>query len=87
MSIIISNVSEKYSRTGEQEYIIKLNNIPLANFTHLSEKGMAECLRAAALAMDKVDVDKKVQQHRALRKLSLEDAYLEKVQQGYYYSD
>lgn len=66
MSIVITNISDVYSRTGEQEYVVKLNNIPLANFVHVSELGMAECLDAAARALREVDVTSKIEQHKEL---------------------
>lgn len=66
MSIVIQNISEVYSREGEQEYIVKINSIPLASFTHVSEGGMAECLRKAAEALDHINVTQKIQQHQEL---------------------
>jgi len=67
MSIIISNISDTYSRKGEQEYIIHLNRIPLATYTHQSEDGMAECLRKAATALEGIDIELAIKEHRLLQ--------------------
>lgn len=64
MSIIISNISEEYSRDGEQTYEVKLNDIPLTTFTHYSPEGMAVCLIKAAKAIAEIDIDAKISEYR-----------------------
>lgn len=63
MSIIISNISPEYSRQGMQRYEVCLNRIPLVEFDHLAEEGMAVCLRKASEAMLKVDIDEKIAEY------------------------
>lgn len=67
MSIIISNISEskgiKYlsnGSKGKQVYEVCLNNIPLAEFDHKTEDGMAECLIKAGEALKRADIDAKI---------------------------
>lgn len=64
MSIIISNISDTYSREGIQKYQVKLNRILLCEFEHLSEDGMAVCLQKASEALDNVDIDARIREHR-----------------------
>jgi len=64
MPIIISNISRTYSRTGIQQYEVKLNDVFLATFEHNSEDGMAECIRLAYESLIGVDIDQKVLDHR-----------------------
>ncbi len=64
MPIIISNISETYSRTGRQQYEVKLNDVSLATFEHNSEDGMVECIRLASEALKGVDIDQKVLDHQ-----------------------
>ena len=64
MSIIISNISDTYSREGVQKYEVKLNRILLCEFEHLSEDGMAVCLQKASEALDNVDIDARIREHR-----------------------
>lgn len=64
MSIIISNISDTYSREGIQKYQVKLNRILLCEFEHLSEDGMAVCLQKAAEALDNVDIDARIKEQR-----------------------
>ncbi len=64
MSIIISNISDEYSRDGMQTYEIRLNNILLTTFQHYSPDGMAECLGKASVALTGVDIDEKIAEHK-----------------------
>jgi len=64
MSIVISNISPEYSRQGMQRYQVSLNKIPLVEFEHLAEDGMAECLIKAGKALLEVDIDEKIAEHR-----------------------
>jgi hypothetical protein len=70
MSIIISNISEskgiKYlpnGAKGKQVYEVCLNNIPLVEFNHNTEDGMAECLIKAGEALKEVDIDSKIKDY------------------------
>jgi hypothetical protein len=67
MIAVINVSSEKgvaYSRKGIQHYRVQLNQIHLAEFTHMAEEGMSVCLEEAARALDGVDIDEKVAQER-----------------------
>ena len=50
--IAVVNVSKEYSRTGVQQYEVRLNRYVVAKFDHISEEGMAKCLRCAADAVE-----------------------------------
>lgn len=55
MAVIIQNVSESHDipyGTGVQYYELRINKIHKANFTHLFEAGLAQCLREAADALE-----------------------------------
>jgi hypothetical protein len=60
MSVLIHNVSEekgvKYGY-GKQHYLLCINRTVKAEFTHNFEEGLATCLRKAADALDKCEVD------------------------------
>jgi len=64
MSIIISNMSKKYSRTGLQNYVVQLNSINLCDVEHISEDGMSALLRKCADALDDVNIDDKIREHK-----------------------
>ncbi len=87
MSIIISNISEEYSREGVQRYRVSLNNIPLVEFNHYSEDGMAYCVKLAYIALENIDIDAKVAEYQEQEKKRMElniqtllnsDSYLSK---------
>lgn len=80
MSIIISNISEEYSRDGEQTYEVKLNDIPLATFTHYSPEGMAVCLIKAAKAIAEINIDDKIATHRQRAVYELLDSRREQIE-------
>lgn len=63
MSIIISNVSENYSREGVQKYEVRLNRILLSEFTHTSEDGMSECLIKAGESLKGLNIDEKIAEY------------------------
>jgi hypothetical protein len=81
MSIIISNISEEYSREGEQTYEVKMNDIPLATFTHHSPDGMATCLIKAAKAIAEINIDDKIAAHRRRSVYELLDSRREQIEQ------
>jgi hypothetical protein len=66
--IAIINVSEErgvaYSRRGVQHYRVQLNQIPLTEFIHKAEDGMAKCLELSAKALEGVDIDEIVDNHQ-----------------------
>lgn len=49
--IIIQNISEKYSKTGDQEYALWINNKLVCFFNHNVSEGLAKCLEDAAEAV------------------------------------
>ena len=81
MSIIISNVSDEYSREGEQTYEVKINDIPLATFTHYSPEGMAVCLIKAAKAIAEIDIDAKISEYRRKSVYELLDSRCGQIEQ------
>ena len=46
--IIIQNISKKYSKTGEQQYVLRINDKVVCHFTHRAGSGLARCLEDAA---------------------------------------
>lgn len=77
MSIVISNISKKYTRVGLQNYIIRLNSIDLAEVEHLSEEGMSTLLRKCADALDDVNIDDKIREykHKLFAEILRENGY------------
>lgn len=78
MSIIIHNISESKSikylpngSKGKQVYEVCLNNIPLVEFDHNTEDGMAECLIKAGEALKEVDIDAKIKDYKHERYINL----------------
>jgi hypothetical protein len=53
--IIIHNISEVYSKTGLQEYEVKINN----EFKHKASDGLAKCLELAGLAVERAEKERK----------------------------
>lgn len=53
MSVIITNITEHPKTYGEHSYVLKINEREVARFTHIRERGLAECLRKAADAAEK----------------------------------
>ena len=84
--IAVSNISEEkcvpYSRKGLQHYRVQLNQIHLAEFTHMAEDGMEECLRKAAQALDTVDIDEKIRESRRALYREVEKAFSKEAREG-----
>lgn len=57
MSIIINNIS-KGPPIGLNEYELLINNRRIIFFEHIREKGLADCLRRAADAVDKAELER-----------------------------
>lgn len=57
MPIIISRINELRDDENLYEYRVCLNGIELGRFTHDRNMGMGACLRDAARALDRVDID------------------------------
>lgn len=55
MAVRIENVSPRSAKDDEEhEYVLRFNNEPeLVRFRHVRSKGLAECLRAAADAVER----------------------------------
>lgn len=49
--IVIHNISKKYSKTGWQEYEVKINDERICKFKHLANRGLAKCLSVASNAV------------------------------------
>lgn len=67
MSIIISNISEQYSRTGPQRYEVSLNRFKIVEYDHDSEDGMAVCLLRAADALGELgeqEINSRIERER-----------------------
>ncbi len=52
MAVIIQNVSTG-PMTGNQHYVVRINERHITEFDHIREDGLAECLRKAAAAVEK----------------------------------
>lgn len=55
MALWIQNITDDHGRSDDDphDYAVRINNGPaLAAFQHVRSKGAAECLRAAADAID-----------------------------------
>jgi hypothetical protein len=57
--IIIHNISEVYSKTGLQEYEVKINNEFICKFKHKASDGLAKCLELAGLAVERAEKERK----------------------------
>jgi hypothetical protein len=62
MSVIIQNVSKKYSRKGIQDYVLKINTEEICRFQHTSKDGLSTLLFKAAYAVE----DKEYQRLKGL---------------------
>lgn len=51
MSIIITNITNPPTKTGENKYEVKINNQHIAYFTHNREEGLSKCLNLAGFAV------------------------------------
>jgi hypothetical protein len=49
--IYILNISERYSKVGEQRYSVRVNSTEITQFTHMAEDGLAICLKKASEAV------------------------------------
>lgn len=76
MSIIISNISEEYSRDGEQLYEVRINDIQLSTFNHYSPDGMATCLIKAAKSIAEVDIDGRISEERRKKISDLRNQFI-----------
>ncbi len=54
MSVVITNISTHDDMTGINQYTVAVGDIKVS-FEHAREKGLAECLRDAADAVDRRD--------------------------------
>lgn len=50
--IIIHNISKKYSTIGWQRYEVKINDQVICKFDHFAPKGLVDCLKSAAKAVE-----------------------------------
>lgn len=57
--ISIQNVSEQYSKTGLQQYLIRINDHEICCFNHLASDGLAICLVRASVAVAKIEKEKR----------------------------
>lgn len=53
--IIIQNISDEYSKTGPQQYLVRINDKVIAEFESNTSFGLGECLRNAAIAVEDPD--------------------------------
>ena len=58
MSIVITNISKP--GTKKCRYRLKINALPITEFTHKRSDGLATCLRKAADAVDKRETERLV---------------------------
>jgi hypothetical protein len=55
--IAIVNISKNPSRTGIHQYEVRINLDPIVQFEHRREDGLAECLKRASEAVERVATD------------------------------
>ena len=65
MIAVINNGRTK-GPTGMHHYRLQINDEVLAEFWHRREEGLGECLRRAAIAADKCNLDRLVKYVEAL---------------------
>ena len=65
--IAIVNVSTGPA-IGKQDYELYINHELITTFTHVREEGLAQCLRQAAMAVDRKDMARLAQQFSELDK-------------------
>jgi len=53
MSVIIQNISKKYSRKGTQDYVVRINDLEICRLKHNAEDGLATLLIKAGYAVEK----------------------------------
>lgn len=53
--ISIVNVSKKFSETGWQDYVVKINQKEICKFKHKRSKGLADCLQSARCAVAEIE--------------------------------
>ena len=56
MSVIIQNISKKYSRKGIQDYVVRINEMEVCRLQHRSEDGLATLLFRSAYAVEEKEV-------------------------------
>ena len=56
MAVIIQNISKKYSRTGMQDYVIRINEQEVCRLKHRSEEGLSTLLFKAAYAVEEKEI-------------------------------
>ena len=56
MSVIIQNISKKYSRKGTQDYVVRINEMEVCRLQHRSEDGLATLLLRSAYAVEEKEV-------------------------------
>lgn len=57
MSIIIENITDIPTLYGVNKYRLRINQKVITEFYHTREEGLGACLRKAADAADKADLD------------------------------
>ncbi len=56
--IAIINLGRNILPTGIHEYVVMINREEICRFKHTREEGLGQCLRRAAMAVDKVMTEK-----------------------------
>jgi hypothetical protein len=56
MSVIIQNISKKYSHTGKQDYVVRVNDLEICRLKHDAENGLAVLLFNAGCEVEKVEI-------------------------------
>ena len=57
--IMIHNISKSYSKSGWQQYEIKINHEVICTFSHKASEGLAKCLAKASAEVYKTKQKKK----------------------------
>ena len=56
MSVIIQNISKKYSRKGTQDYVVRINDLEICRLKHDAENGLAVLLFNAGCEVEKAEI-------------------------------
>jgi hypothetical protein len=69
MPIIIENITDVPTSQGSNQYRIRVNQKVIAEFSHMREQGIAECLRRAAEACEDPKRIERIDDYEFIRQL------------------
>ena len=73
--LAIVNISEFYSSSGRQLYEVRVNRIPLWQFWHEAEEGMAQCIKKAwESAPSQTEISQSIEDYHNSRLRGIQEA-------------